>query len=222
MLVNETRTEITEKEGFCRALKNFDDWLTEAEKCKQSARALPLNLNKLNDFVGFFALNFFKIILLNKLNFQKYEGQLKRSELNSKAKTLDDLCALLAKMRSTSPSENHAAMDDALQVVRGRFQRLDALVDGLQQNVLDLCNAFERLQQKNASIVEDSQTLQELINNTNLFDPTTTLSAMADVEQRMRALIDRDWTQLTEIANKVLRIPNVEDGSVVHDMVSFF
>lgn len=106
-------------------------------------------------------------------------------------------------------------LEENFNSVKRRFQRLDSIVEGLSQNLLDLTSTLQELYAKNSQMTEDQSALMELINE---LDPTNP-KAVEIIERKLSKLVNNDWEELKNSAKKVLIIPNVEDFSVVNDMV---
>uniref|UniRef100_A0A915ENB5 Uncharacterized protein n=1 Tax=Ditylenchus dipsaci TaxID=166011 RepID=A0A915ENB5_9BILA len=169
-------------EGVNSARAEITEKEDSAESKLLSVQPLPLNQTELNDL--------------------KYEDQLKRSELTSKAKTLDDLSQLLRRMRLTSPTLNQLeekGIEDSLNSTQQRFNKLNTTVNGLSHNLLDLISSLDQFHSKQSEMGVEQASLTEAIANLE----TTDQKALAEVEDRLAKLVNDDWPALEKYAKRV-------------------
>lgn len=143
---------------------------------------------------------------------------MKRSELNSKSKTLEDLSMLFNRMGTQMSKQSNENLEVSFNFIKRRFKRLDSIVEGLAQNLLDLIQTLQELYAKNTQMNEEQFSLIELINK---LDPTNS-NAVQIIKNKLSVLVNDDWEELQNLANKVLNIPNIENFTTIHDMVKYF
>lgn len=131
---------------------------------------------------------------------------------------MEDLSILFNRMGTQMSKESNENLEVSFNLIKRRFKRLDSIVEGLAQNLLDLIQTLQELYAKNTQMNEEQSSLIELINK---LDPTNS-NGVQIIENKLSLLVNDDWEELQNLANKVLNIPNIENFTTIHDMVKYF
>ena len=191
------RSEIASKDGVLQGLENFRRWLDEAETDSNTAKGLPLILDKLKEL--------------------KYTDQLKDSEINSQEKVLNDLGKQLEKMKTINPNivaEN--SLEEKFNDTNTRFTKLRRNRRGFSENLHDVIGLLEGLQGNAENLNKKLTKFNDDIDKTEATDG----NGMKALEDELNDILDQDWNNLNQLAKKILGVPGVEEEQHVHDIMT--